>query len=115
LEKDFLLTRYGLLFSSIKRLTYFEEEIQIVLDTDLPKFAELNLRHQIFDSLKYRYKVHFLNKNSAPQADVILTTVATPMMVERYNREKVLHIGAEPSARDFYNIGNIVVEAISTK
>ncbi|HHP9983424.1 TPA: hypothetical protein ACSK3W_002032, partial [Listeria monocytogenes] len=25
------------------------------------------------------------------------------------------HIGAEPSARDFYNIGNIVVEAISTK
>ncbi|MCV99353.1 transcriptional regulator [Listeria monocytogenes] len=115
LEKDFLLTRYGLLFSSIKRLTYFEEEIQIVLDTDLPKFAELNLRHQIFDSLKYRYKVHFLNKNSAPQADVILTTVATPMMVERYNREKVLHIGAEPSARDFYNIVNIVVEAISTK
>ncbi|EAD4925709.1 transcriptional regulator, partial [Listeria monocytogenes] len=58
---------------------------------------------------------HFLNKNSAPQADVILTTVATPMMVERYNREKVLHIGAEPSARDFYNIVNIVVEAISTK
>lgn len=115
LEKDFLLTRYGLLFSAIKRLTYFEEQIRIVLDTDLPKFAERNLRLQIFDTLKYRYKVQFLNKNSAPQADLILTTVATPMMVERYNREKVLHIEAELSARDFTNIIDIVIEAMSSK
>lgn len=115
LEKAFLLTRYGLIFSSIKGLTYFEKQVQIVMDTDLPKFAERNLRHQIYDTLKYRYKVRFLNKNSAPQADVILTTVATPMIVERYNRKKVLHIESELTARDFFNIVNIVVEVMSGK
>lgn len=115
LEKGLLLTRYGLMFSSIRRLTHFENQVQIVMDTDLPKFAERNLRHQIYDMLKYRYKVLFLNKDSASQADVILTTVATPMMVERYNRKKVLHIESELTAKDFFNIVNIVVEAMSGK
>ncbi|MBA3925831.1 helix-turn-helix domain-containing protein [Listeria rustica] len=115
LEKQFLLTRYALLFSSIKPLTYFEEQVQIVLDTDLPKLAENNLRHQIDDTLKYRYKVHFLNKNSAHQADVILTTISTPMMMEQYHRGKILYIGPELSARDFANISNIVIETMGNK
>ncbi|MBC1561122.1 helix-turn-helix domain-containing protein [Listeria booriae] len=115
LEKDFLLTRYALLFSSIKPLTHFEKQIQIVLDTDLPKLAERNLRNQIYDTLKYRYKVHFLNKNSAPQADVILTTISTPMMIEQYKQGKILYIEAELTSRDFSNIVNIVIETMHSK
>ena len=115
LEKEFLLTRYALLFSLLKPLTYFEKEIQIVLDTDLPKLAEINLKNQILDTLKYRYTIVFLDKNNAEEADLFLTTTPTPLLINQYLDGKVLYIGSQLSPRDFINIETIVADTIKEK
>ena len=115
MEKEFLLTRYALLFSLLKPLTYFEKEIQIVLDTDLPKLAEINLKNQILDTLKYRYTIVFLDKNNAEEADLFLTTTPTPLLINQYLDGKVLYIGSQLSPRDFINIETIVADTIKEK
>lgn len=83
LEKEFLLQKYMLLFSSIHPLPYYEPKINIFLDSDLPLMIQQNIRKRITDRYKHDYNVRFVN-NNYEDIDLILTNI--PNSQEEKNR-----------------------------
>ncbi|RGI31042.1 helix-turn-helix domain-containing protein [Melissococcus sp. OM08-11BH] len=84
LMKDFLLQKYILLFSSVKPLTYYESEITIYLDTDLPYFVIRDIEERIMHRYKYDYHIVFKTLNETKRIDLVLTNI--PNTLEEMNR-----------------------------
>ncbi len=84
LMEDFLLQKYILLFSSIRPLTYYEAEIAIYLDTDLPYFIIKDIEERILYRYKYDYHIVFKSISDTEPIDIVLTNI--PNTLEENNR-----------------------------
>lgn len=74
-EKEFLLQKYMLLFSSVSPLTHYEPTIKISLDSDLPFFINKHIISKLHDRFKYDYNILFLADYSWQLADIVLTNI----------------------------------------
>ncbi|WP_158563536.1 MULTISPECIES: helix-turn-helix domain-containing protein [Vagococcus] len=84
LMEDFLLQKYILLFSSVLPLTYYEPEIVIYLDTDLPYFIAKDIEERILYRYKYDYHIVFKKLTDTHKIDLMLTNI--PNTLEEMNR-----------------------------
>lgn len=84
LMEDFLLQKYILLFSSVLPLTYYEPEIAIYLDTDLPYFITKDIEERILYRYKYDYHIVFKTLADNRMIDLVLTNI--PNTLEENNQ-----------------------------
>ena len=103
-KETFLIQKYMLLFSSISQLTYYEPEIQIFLDSDLPYFVKSSVTDQIVNRFKYEFNLTFIEANDEDSADLILTNIPNVLEEELRFSHKV-HLFEFPfNQRDFLEI-----------
>lgn len=84
LEKDFLLQKYLLLFSSVTPLNYYEPPIRLFLDTDLPFFVKESIITKITDRFKHDFNISFLTHQLLHESDIVLTNI--PNIIEEQQR-----------------------------
>ena len=103
-KKSFLLQKYMMLFSSVLPLTYYESEIKLYLDTDLPFFVKTNVTNQITDRFKYDFNLRFITSNEMEEADLVLTNIPN-LLEEELRFSKQVHLFDFPfNHRDFIEI-----------
>ncbi|MGY3767009.1 helix-turn-helix domain-containing protein [Vagococcus vulneris] len=84
LEKQFLMQKYLLLFSSFLPLTSYEPPIYIYLESDLPSFIKQNITTRLTDRFKHDFNLTFLPRSKRDDADLIFTNI--PNLIEEKNR-----------------------------
>ncbi|MGM0217505.1 helix-turn-helix domain-containing protein [Enterococcus sp. AZ126] len=104
LEKEFLIQKYLLLFSSISPLNYYEPAIRIFLDSDLPFFVKQNIMTKINDRFKYDFNIQFQKDQVLHQSDIILTNIPNTTMEEQRFTYKVHLFDFPIKLRDFIEI-----------
>lgn len=103
-KESFLLQKYMTLFSSVQPLTFYESEIKLFLDTDLPFFVKNNVKNQILDRFKYDFNLSFVDASEVDEADLVLTNIPNLLEEElRFSRQ--VHLFDFPfNHRDFIEI-----------
>lgn len=79
-EKEFLIQKYMILFSSLHPLTYFEPSINILVESDLPYLIKQSIINKMLTRYENRYNLTFLEDSSFDQADIVLTNI--PNIIE---------------------------------
>lgn len=103
-KESFLVQKYMLLFSSILPLTYFEPEIKLFLDSDLPFFVKNNVKNQIIDRFKYEFNLSFVGNEEIDQASLVLTNIPN-LLEEKLRFSRKIHLFDFPfNQRDFMEI-----------
>ncbi len=104
LNEKFLLQKYMLLFSSMRRLTHYEPKIELFLDSDLPYFVKNNLKKQIVNRFEYEFNLAFIETNEKRTADLILTNIPN-VLEEKLRFSQKVHLFEFPfNQRDFLEI-----------
>lgn len=103
-KKSFLLQKYMTLFSSVLPLTYYEAEIKLFLDSDLPFFVKNNVKNQITDRYKYDFNLRFVDVADMEEANLVLTNIPN-LLEEELRFSKQVHLFDFPfNYRDFIEI-----------
>ncbi|MGM0219569.1 hypothetical protein IGI43_002718 [Enterococcus sp. AZ126] len=85
LDKEFLLQKYMLLFSSIRPLNLYKPVIKIYLATDLPSIIKESIKEKISDYFSYEFNIAFTNEQTKQRPDIILTNIPNLFEVQRFS------------------------------
>lgn len=75
LETEFLVQKYFLNFTAIKKMSHFEPEIKILLESDLPFYLKKVISDRISDYYRHTFNLSFINENEREKADIIMTNI----------------------------------------
>ena len=110
-NKDFLLPNYVLFFSFLQNISYFETQISIYIDTDLPVLAEQRLKTQLLNYFGDNFNIKILTtvktlKNS--NFDLILTNSFLPEIKSAIKSNQLIYISEELDLDDITRIKNVL-------
>ncbi|EOH97010.1 hypothetical protein UAY_02742 [Enterococcus moraviensis ATCC BAA-383] len=106
-NQKFLIPNYALFFASIQNIAYFETEISIFIDTDLPILAEERLRNLLFHFLEGSYNIKIVNsidKLKKSSFDLVLTSSFVPEIKSASKDEQLIYITEELRIEDLVRI-----------
>ncbi|WP_088810819.1 MULTISPECIES: helix-turn-helix domain-containing protein [Listeria] len=91
-EENYLISKYGLLFSLLNAQTSFEPLIKIKISTDLPFLVNLRLKERISTVFKDSYNIEFLDASESNHGDILLTNITLPRDGPEYKQVRIAFI-----------------------
>ena len=104
LEQRYLLLPYIKIITQDIEPVYFEKEISVILESDMPILITTHIIKKIAFYFKEQYHLKFLTfpeKKLAESVDVVITTAAVKNLNKQYPNAKIIKINREPSPKDF--------------
>lgn len=84
-SSEYLIQRYFVLLSTITPNLFLGPTINIYLKTDFSDIYEQQIKHILYDHIKYTFRINFINSNFFQKPDIILTNslseILTPQTI----------------------------------